>query len=235
MKKVLIALLFLIAISFTANAQPKLEIIGGDVYDWGEITMNDNPLNTKITLKNIGTDTLYINRVKPTCGCTTAPLSKDLLGPGETAEMNVTLRVSSNLENVTKTVKIYTNDPENDITTLFLKAKLRKPIKILPNNYFRFSDMTVATESYSTIQIINNTDEQLILGDISSEPEDLIVDITGTGTLQPNEAVSITAKITPKEEGYFSCQVYIKTNNDEMPEIKIQGYGSVKESPIFVR
>jgi uncharacterized membrane protein len=235
MKKLLMIALFIVAFSMIANAQPKLEIVGGDVYDWGEITINDNPLHTKVMLKNAGTDTLFISRVKPTCGCTTAPLSKDLLAPGETAEMNVTLRVSENLESVTKTVHIYTNDPQNEKSTLFLKAKLRKPIKILPNNYFRFTDMTVGNEANAVVQLINNTDKELILGEMTIEPEDLLVDIPGTGKLQPNEAVTVTAKVTPKQVGYFSCQVVIKTNNEEMPELKIQGYGSVKESPIFVR
>jgi hypothetical protein len=234
MKKYLIIALLFVAFSIIANSQPKLEIVGGDVYDWGEITMNDNPLHTKVILKNAGTDTLFISRVKPTCGCTTAPLSKDLLAPGETAEMNVTLRVSENLESVTKTVHIYTNDPQNDKTTLFLKAKLKKPIKILPNNYFRFTDMTVGNESNAVVQLINNTDKKLILGELTIEPEDLILDMP-TNTLEPNEAVTVTAKVTPSKVGYFSCQVIIKTNNEEMPELKIQGYGSVKESPIFVR
>jgi len=234
MKKSLIIALFVFSMITIANSQPKLEIVGGDVYDWGEITMNDNPLHTKVVLKNAGKDTLFISNVKPTCGCTTAPLSKNLLAPGETAEMNVTLRVSDNLESVTKTVHIYTNDPQNEKSTLFLKAKLKKPIKILPNNYFRFTDMTVGNEANAVVQLINNTDKKLILGEVTIEPNDLIIDIPTT-TLEPNEAVTVTAKVTPAKEGYFSCQVIIKTNNEDMPELKIQGYGSVKESPIFVR
>jgi hypothetical protein len=235
MMKLLIILTFILGTSQFAMAQPKLEIVGGDICDWGEITMSDNPLNSKIILKNVGTDTLHIIRVKPTCGCTTAPLSKDHLAPGEEADLNVTLRVSSNLESVTKTVHIYSNDPEEDKKTLFLKAKLRKPIKILPSNYFRFTDMTVGNETNASVQIVNNTDSQLILGEIISQPEDVVIEVHGSGILEPNETVTVTAKVNPQKDGYFSCQVTIKTNNDEVPELKIQGYGSVKESPIFVR
>ena len=235
MKNITLVISLIIIFAVTAIAQPKLEIIGGDVYDWGEITPNDSPLNAKILLKNSGSDTLHITKVKPTCGCTTAPLSKDKLAPGEVADLNVSLRISSSSKNVTKTVHIYSDDPESSKKTLFLKANVHRPIDVLPRNYFRFVEMTVGNESVASVDILNNTKEDIVFSEIQTKPAGLAVDLKKGDIIKPGERKTVTAKVSPEKTGYFSCQVIINTSYEDVPELKIQGYGSVKESPIFVR
>ena len=51
MKKYLISL-FAIALSFSfLNAQPKIEIVGGDTYDWGIVSVKNDPLTTKMQVR----------------------------------------------------------------------------------------------------------------------------------------------------------------------------------------
>ncbi len=101
MKRTLALVVFLF-VPFLLFAQPKIEIVGGDTYDWGTVKRTDDPLRAKIKIKNVGTEVLKITEVKPGCGCTTAPLDKNELKPGEEASLDVTLRITGYQGNVTK-------------------------------------------------------------------------------------------------------------------------------------
>ncbi|HET7153318.1 MAG TPA: hypothetical protein VFJ29_06100, partial [Candidatus Kapabacteria bacterium] len=72
MKK-LYCILFALLIVSTGKlfAQPKLEITGGPVRNFGSIPPYNDIYDTLI-VKNIGTGVLHIIGIDPTCGCTTA-------------------------------------------------------------------------------------------------------------------------------------------------------------------
>ena len=99
-------------VSADSNGVPKLEIVGGDTYDWKDVTPKNNPLTAKIKIRNTGSAMLIIPDVKPACGCTTAPLDNDSLMPGEEATLDVTLRISDRSQNLSKTITLITNDPK---------------------------------------------------------------------------------------------------------------------------
>ena len=80
--------------SASLQAQPKLIMVAGDTYDWGVVTDLAAPLKSRIELKNVGTQEVVIDEVKPTCGCTLAPLEKNRLQPGESTFMNITLSLT---------------------------------------------------------------------------------------------------------------------------------------------
>ncbi|MFM8568732.1 MAG: DUF1573 domain-containing protein, partial [Candidatus Kapaibacterium sp.] len=97
----------------TASGDPKLEIVGGDTYDWGNVKPKDSPLKAKIKLTNTGVGTLYIKEVKAGCGCTATKIDKDTLNQGESGIVDVSLNVATGTGLVTKTITVYSNDPSN--------------------------------------------------------------------------------------------------------------------------
>ena len=214
-------------------SQPKLEIIGGDTYDWGKVSPKDDPLKTTVVLKNTGNDTLVISEVKPACGCTSAPLYKTKLFPGDTTGLNITLRIGTAAHDLTKTVRITSNDPVNTNKMLILKANVFHPVQVSPNPYFAFNVMKVGSESSSTLKIKNNTDKLVTLSKFEITPEGLVINLKDGQTIKPGEEIDITAKFKPTKVGYFNCSVKMKTTNADMPELFISGYGNVQESAIF--
>lgn len=105
MKLITLTIFFISSIMY---AQPKLEIVGGDTHDWGTVKVFESPLKTIITIKNTGNQPLRVFEVKPSCGCTTAPLDKDILNPGETAKIDIKLDLKGNVGAITKDVNIMT-------------------------------------------------------------------------------------------------------------------------------
>src|SRR6056300_1776529 len=106
MKKLVLTSIALLLVASMAYAQPKIEVIGGNKHDWGKVSPKDSPLKTKVKIKNTGNEQLVITNVKPSCGCTTAPLDKDKLKPGEVATVNVTFNVGSKAGVNSKTIRI---------------------------------------------------------------------------------------------------------------------------------
>ncbi len=219
--------------TLAAFAQPKLEIVGGDTYNWGNVTPKDSPLKADVKLKNAGTDTLHITRVKPTCGCTTAPLDKDRLAPEETATLNVSLRISNRSGGVHKSIRISSNDPKNEMAVLHLKADVKVEVEIGPTPYFVFRNMEVGKQSEASVKIINNSQMTLKVKVKEILPQNFSVNLPAEFALKPGESIEASGKVTPDKEGYFSAKVTLQTNHPDYEEISIPGYGNVKESKIF--
>ncbi|MFH2055993.1 MAG: DUF1573 domain-containing protein [bacterium] len=63
-------------------------------------------------LYSTGEDTLRIRQVKAGCGCTKAPLQRDVLPPGDSTALEVIYTSSSIPGLVRKTVNVYTNEED---------------------------------------------------------------------------------------------------------------------------
>lgn len=232
MKKLIVLGIFFL-FSTLIFAQPKLEIVGGDTYNWGTVKPTDNPLKAKVKIKNTGTEPLKISEVKPGCGCTTAPLDKSELQPGEEATLDITLRIGGAGNEVTKSIRISSNDPKDPNKYLFLKATVYHPISLSPTQYLTFNEMTVGKESTAKLTMKNNTNHEVKLSNVEFTPADLSLNLPKERILKPGETFELIAKVIPQKKGYFNCSVKIKTTDPDIKELVIPGYGNVKESPIF--
>ena len=234
MKKLLFSVALLLGFALiNLNAQPKLEIVGGDTYDWGNVKPAQSPIKIKIKLKNVGNAELNISNVKPGCGCTTAPLDKSKLKPGEVATLDISLRISGYNGHVTKSIRITSNDKDHPTQLLWLKANVIRDIQILPNKYLNFQQMTIGYPSNAKISIKNNSKEKITLSDFTTKPDGLTINLKGKVTLKPGETVELKAKFTPVKIGSFRGNVTMKTTNKENKILSLTAFGRVKKSPIF--
>lgn len=216
----------------TSYAQPKLKVEGGDNYNWGTVKPKDSPLKADIILKNDGDELLKITKVKPTCGCTTAPLDKYELKPGESAKMHVTLNIGRRSGKVHKSIRVYTNE-SSDKHVIGLLANVIREIEVGPRSYITFDQMTVGIEKTAKLWIKNNSKQIVKLSDIETKPEGLEINLKKDVTIQPGDRVELVAKAKPSKPGYFNCSIMMKTDHPDFPTLKIQGLGRVEESPLF--
>lgn len=214
-----------------AYAQPKLTIIGGDTHDWGKVKPKDDPLKATIKIKNEGNELLKISDVRPGCGCTTAPLDKKELNPGEIASMDVTLKLGATSGMMTKSITINSNDPQNATKVLYLKADVVRPIQILPTQYFSFGEMTVGTKSEAKLIIKNTSTQDIVLSDFESLAG-ITLNLTKPTTIPGGGEVELIAKVTPNDKGYFNGVVKMKTNHPDYASLDIIAYGNVKPSVV---
>lgn len=232
MKKLMMIAAMMCIASITAFAQPKLVIEGGDTHDWGTVKQPKDPLKATVVIRNDGTDTLKISDVKPGCGCTSAPLDKKVLMPGEQTNMNVTLNVGTSSGNVHKTIRISSNDPINKDRILSLKAFIFTTFTVTPS-YFNYLNAQVGIESISTVKIKNNTQNVINIKAIETNPVSMVTNIANKKTIQPGEEFEVVSRVTPNKTGGINTSLKIVTDNPDMPTISISGWGQVKESPVL--
>lgn len=120
-------LLFILLALFFAGrmtAQPKA-VIKPMAYDFGEIA--EGKVVEKIfVITNEGSDTLKINNVKASCGCTAAVIGKKILANAESTELKVSFDSTGKSGRQNKTITIDTNDPNNKIIKLLLTGNVLK-------------------------------------------------------------------------------------------------------------
>ncbi len=228
---VYLSILLAFASIFVTMAQPKIEIVGGDTYDWGDVK-GENKLNAKVKIRNAGTELLKIYEVKPTCGCTTAPLDKNELKPGEIATLDITLSVAGRQNQVTKTIRIKSNDPNAAEKILWLKCNVIRNLSI-PTRYLSFKDMTVGYEKEEKIPITNTSKQNITLSDFTVDNPDLKINLQGKVVLKPGETKYLIGIAKPNESGNFRAVVTFKTTDPENPLVTINAFGRVAQSPIF--
>ena len=118
-------LLFGLFLSLAAWAGPKLWV-SEQVYDFGEVKEGVLVVHTFL-LKNVGDAVLTFTRAPGvSCGCTSAPLPKTTLEPGESVPLEVRFETTGYGGHRTiKYVYVYSDDPEAPQVNLALQGYVR--------------------------------------------------------------------------------------------------------------
>lgn len=105
---------------------PKL-VLDKNQFDFGSIE-EGKVVDVKIGFKNTGNSILEIRDVKTSCGCTAALLSSRKIKPGESGSVRIEMDTAGRNGKITRTVTLYTNDPDdsNQTITLFVNIEKRK-------------------------------------------------------------------------------------------------------------
>lgn len=204
-----------------ANMPPKLEVVGGETVDWGDV--GDGKLEHTLKIVNVGGDTLRISDVKPSCGCTTAPLDKDMLLAGDTAIVHLTMDVAGRQGATTKSLRIMSNDSTSPTTTVQLKANVIQHVVANPN-YFNVSDVEPGKEGSSTIQLVNVGKEPVTVQPPKELDTPLMAvqfDMKEPVTLQVGDSLAVTVRATPLNSGVSSAAYVFKTDSKMSPEVKV--------------
>jgi len=222
--------LFILTLFFSLNlySQPKLEVVGGDTYDWGKSKSTQGKLQTVIVLKNIGNQPLKIYGVNATCGCTTAPISKNEIAPNDTAGINVTLNISTYSGDVKKNIEVRSNDPDNPTKVIWLKTHVIKPVSLFPQ-YLNFANMVIGKETISKVVITNSSEEPIKIKTVYTYPDGLKINLKEGDEIAPNTDFALEARITPKFPGRFQANIKLETTHPDVPILLINGIGSVVE------
>ena len=259
MRSTMLWLVMLLAVGTSgAVAQAKLEIEGGETYNWGAVKPPaDGNLDAVIKLKNVGDKPLKLTEIKPGCGCTKTDPDKMELLPGEVSTMPVKLNISPAQSGpVTKSITVRWGDADGikardefrkrggdvaanldtneKVAFIFLKADIQRAIVMTPSIYLSFQDLEVGKQAETKIQIKNNSDQEIVFSNWAAD-NDLAINVSGTKKLAPKESMELVATLSPGLKGQYSALVSAKTNHPDYPTLEVRAYGFVKESssPVF--
>jgi uncharacterized membrane protein len=225
-----------VALAFVAGtvayAQPKMEIVGGDTHDWGKV--GPGKLTTVVQVKNIGDKELKITEVRPGCGCTAAPIDKNLLAPGEVGKISVTLDVTGRTGPVEKVITINSNDSTGPSRILHLKADIHRSVTCTPAQYMLVNDGKVGVETATSAVTIKNTGEKPFTLEVPTIADattfSIRFDMQGSKELKPGEQFELKAFVTPKEGPGLYGIAKMKTTDPETPSLDITISGTVSQA-----
>ncbi|MCS7000610.1 MAG: DUF1573 domain-containing protein [Bacteroidota bacterium] len=221
-----------LGITVIAFAQPKLEIVGGETYDWGKVVVKNNPLKlvtleTEVTLKNTGNKTLIIDTVKVGCGCTTPYLESKVIEPGKSTKLRIGLNAGLNSGEMIKNLTIFSNaDPENTGRIMYLKANVFRPITVQPSAC-NFPEIKVGEVARSSVTLKNNDTRPYTLT-MLFPTKGIKIDKQAPITLNPGDTLQINATFEGKERGYYNGNIIVQIDDPEYVPFEIAAYGNVK-------
>lgn len=227
-----------------AHAQqgPKIEIVGGDKYDWG--TVAPAKLTASVKIKNAGDSTLNISDVRPGCGCTLTKIDKKELAPGDEATVDLSLDATYRTGELNKTVTISSNDRAMPYKVLTLHANIKRSVQFVPAQYFILSDGKVGQEmAAQSVRILNSGDApftvsqpSLVNGNVKARfelvsPKDGAVPAGRSYEVQPGQEIEVKAYVTPQDARSVYGTVRMETTSGEYPSVDLSITGTMAQAP----
>ncbi len=178
-----------------------------------EQTFTAKPLDKVIVAKfrftNIGTTSLKITDLRPSCGCTTAFLEKKEYGPGESGEIEARFKFDGRLGHQEKWVVVTTDWVPPQPTVLRLTVNIPEAITIDPElvvwrvgDQLKPKTVRIAISDEIPAKVVsvqaNNAAVKLELREIRPGKE-LEVKVTPTTTSQPGSATLLIRTDYPPE------------------------------------
>ncbi|MEM8929738.1 MAG: DUF1573 domain-containing protein [Acidobacteriota bacterium] len=112
------------------KAVPKAPIEDFDIVPKGSV------IEHAFEIKNDGTAPLVITDVRPSCGCTVVNYD-ETIAPGATGQIQSAVDTTDFSGPISKSIAVFTNDPENPKLQLVVKAKVKPFVGVKPG-YARY-------------------------------------------------------------------------------------------------
>lgn len=174
---------------------------------------------------NIGADTLKIAYISTTCCCSTGVLSKREFQPGEKGNLVVRFNLTGKYGIQTNKIFIHTNDPDNPIKVLPIRAEVISKIDTLNAAKIRL-DRTIydfgnieERKIHKTSFVIKN------MGRDTLEIREIITSYGCTAAvprkrrIAPNEQTEFKVQLdTTNRFGSLKNEIIVRTNDPIQPE-----------------
>jgi len=205
--------------AFAQEPQPKLELSEEKI----EILVIPGAMESErsVFVRNIGDAPLEILKIEVSCGCIFEDLLDEIIQPGEQTTLTIKI-LNSDLTAGTKFVRLFTNDPSQEIFLITIASRIPKAVEYSPKK------LTISRET-ATIKF------ELHLYRFSTEPVSKVSKISKISTSNPQieikklgvieEEWGIRHQYSLSIQGFAQLKrrefVHIRTDDVEVPVIEI--------------
>lgn len=227
MRTILTTLVLLLVLScpLSSWATPKITVEQPQ-HDFGTITQGEKVPHSFV-FTNAGDDLLKIERVRSSCGCTAALVSAKELQPGESGEVQAHFDSTRFRGNVTKTIYVYTNDPVQPVTQLFIKGTVREVVTIEPAQV-NFGEAEAEKTAVTQVTLKNHGEVLLQLDNLQTTAQELKA-VLSDKALPAGGETHVNLSLTPKPgQGRFSGYILLKIVSPVVQDLRIPVYAQIK-------
>jgi hypothetical protein len=227
MKQKRLSLALMILASVSLYAQPKIEIVGGNSFEFGKI-YRGKIMERTIVVKNAGNQTLELGQVNVSCGCTGTVVSDNSIPPGKTGEIKITFNSTNFSDSIHKSVTINSNAANAPQNVVQFSGFVVQEIAVTPQQFW-FRDAEVNRSSYATISLKNNSAEPISLVGYQSGCQGFTL-MLPRDPIKPGQSVELKAELKAKTAiSVLNDAVSIKTSSKNEPDVYVRIFGAVKE------
>ena len=191
-----------------SKAKVKIDVL---TFDYGYMP-NDASVSHSYWLHSAGEDSLKILRVKPACGCTKAPLKKEVIAAGDSGEVELVFHANPGQRgNVTKTATVTCNDNDKGNFQLSFSAKIypkESPDSLTPLSMSAGSvkwDKSSRNEAQSII--LKNNSSAPVSVSVLAQPQGFVELEMANGDIKPGATRELKFRIARN----FSGQEFTKS------------------------
>lgn len=209
-----------------AFAAPNLQV-DSPRFDFGEVLQGEKVLHV-FEFFNQGDETLKVDRVRSSCGCTAALVSEKSIPPGGRGELQANFDSTRFRDAVSKTISLYSNDPVRPVMQFQIKGKVLEAVAMAPSQ-INFGNVVAEKPVRSTVVLRNQGGKLLTLGKPHSTATELVAKMSETAFANGDE-VTLELQLTPKPgQVRFSGYVLVPVDGGPKNELRIPVYATIHE------
>jgi hypothetical protein len=227
----LLTFVILYFLSGCQAAKPAFSLIA-PTYNFGTIE-EGTIINHTFEYTNSGTDTLVVNGVKPTCGCTIAQDYDKEVKPGRTGKVSLSLNSSGFDGYIAKSIIVKTNVPGNPDAILTLEGTVRESVNVSPKKLsFGTIERNRTAPLEGKISIANRLPGPMKITDVIKASDKITIPNvtlsnenveTKLETVKAGFMYSLAITVKPPfKHGEVMGTIIIKTDSKVLPEINTQ-------------
>jgi hypothetical protein len=223
--KTILVLILLLSHICTSNSQPAIRIVEGTNINLDTLYEGHAAVR-ELTVENAGRDTLNIENVRTSCGCTVAKLASKHIPPGGSEKLTVTFESKDAQGQFKREVYINSNDtshPEMDIT---IRGTILTVIEVFPR-YISFGTQKVHRLSQQVVRLKNTVNDTIRILSCGSPDSQLHLRLADS-VITPGRSVNLEVELSPTKKGNLLGQLELATSSPLKPVVKISYMGTIK-------
>lgn len=222
--------LLLVLAALTLTAAPALG--GGprisfdkEVIDYGKVRYGET-VTEDFLFTNTGDETLVIEKLRSSCGCTKAVKGSREVPPGGKSNI-VAAFDTTDLRGGKKEQNVFveSNDPERPIVKLTVLADVVKDLSVEPPSVAKHLPNFVEAVSFP-LKITNFSDKMFTVKGVRVETEGIRASLNPAGfTVEPRSTVPFTLSVKLRNEpgqSHYMGEVFLETDHPKEREIDIR-------------
>jgi len=210
----------------SAWAAPNL-VVKQPIFDFGEVSQGQT-VRHSFSFNNDGDESLLIEKVRSSCGCTAALISAKTLAPGEGGEVQATFDSTRFRGAVTKTISLYSNDPRQPVMKLYVKGKVQEVLSVVPAQ-LNLGQVSSGKTTVVQVTLQNHGDAPLNLDKVQTSSPFLVAKLPA-GTLAAGKSTVIDIQLTPNsDQTRFSGYVIIPAQGALKSDLRIPVLASIQK------
>lgn len=221
---ILIPLVACCLLASVAMAAPDLQVPEAK-FDFGEVFQGEKVPHV-FQFTNQGDEPLLIDRVTSSCGCTAVLVTEKNLPPGGKGEIQANFDSGRFKGAVSKTIYLYSNDPDSPVMQLHLQGKVLEIVAIEPAQ-INFGKVNAGKPVKATVLLRNQGVGPLVLGKPQATAAELVVKMP-EADLASGAEVTLELQLTPKPgQDRFSGYVLVPVAGVPKNELRIPVYATI--------